>query len=43
MSYSNYIYNLNEKQTEFIVITIRMIYLVSVSKSEEQIKRLGQL
>lgn len=43
MSYSNYIYNLSEKQTEFIVITIRMIYLVSVSKSEEQIKRLGQL
>lgn len=41
MSYSNYIYNLKEKQTEFIVITIRMIYLVSVSKSEEQIKRLG--
>lgn len=41
MSYSNYIYNLNEKQTELIVITIRMIYLVSVSKSEEQIKRLG--
>ena len=43
MSYSNYIYNLNKKQTEFIVITIRMIYLVSVSKSEEQINRLGQL
>lgn len=41
MSYSNYIYNLNGKQTEFIVITIRMIYLVSVSKSEEQIKGLG--
>ena len=41
MSYSNYINNLSEKQTEFIVITIRMIYLVSVSKSEEQIKGLG--
>ena len=36
MSYSNYIYNLNEKQTDFTVITIRMIYLVSMSKSEEQ-------
>ena len=36
MSYSNYIYNLNEKQTDFTVITIKMIYLVSMSKSEEQ-------
>lgn len=30
---STSIYNLNEKQTDFIVITIRMIYLVSRSKS----------
>ena len=36
MSYSNYIYNLNEKQTDFTVITIKMIYLVSMSKSAEQ-------
>lgn len=36
MSISNYIYNLNEKKTDFIVITIRMIYLVSMSESEEQ-------
>ena len=36
MSYWNYIYNLNEKQTDFTVITIRIIYVVSMSKSEEQ-------
>ena len=36
LSYVIFELHKNEKQTDFTVITIRMIYLVSMSKSEEQ-------